>query len=109
MSDEITVIKGSGNVFADLGFDNPEEEQLKAQLVREIRDILKSRRITQAKAADLLSLRQPDVSALVNGRTGKFSIERLLRCIRRLDREVSIVITKPKPRPRATRTSPAAA
>jgi hypothetical protein len=41
MSEEIAVHKSSGNVFADLGFDNPEEEQLKAQLVREIRDILK--------------------------------------------------------------------
>lgn len=95
MSDEDAITKSSGNVFADLGFDNPEEEQLKAQLVREIRDILKSRRITQAKAADMLGLKQPDVSAIINGRTGKFSIERLLRCIRRLDREVSIVITKP--------------
>jgi predicted XRE-type DNA-binding protein len=94
MSDDITVTKGSGNVFADLGLDNPEEEQLKAQLVREIRDILKRKRLTQVKAATLLGLKQPDVSALVNGRVGKFSLERLLRCIRRLDREVAIV-TRP--------------
>ena len=108
MSEEITVTKGSGNVFADLGFDNPEEEQLKAQLVREIRDILKGRRITQVNAAEMLGLKQPDVSALINGRTGKFSMERLLRCIRCLDREVSIV-TRPKPRPRMGRLAPAAA
>ena len=108
MSEEITVTESSGNVFADLGFENPEEEQLKAQLVREIRDILKGRRITQAKAADLLGLKQPDVSAIITGRTGKFSMERLLRCIRCLDREVTIV-TRPKPRPRMRRMAPAAA
>ena len=109
MSEEITVTESSGNVFADLGFENPEEEQLKAQLVREIRDILKGRRITQAKAADLLGLKQPDVSAIITGRTGKFSIERLLRCIRRLDREVSIVVTRPKNRTKTSRAKPVAA
>src|SRR5215207_8386419 len=62
MTDEIAVTRGSGNVFADLGFANPEEELLKAQLVREIRDLLKRRRLTQAKAAELLGLKQPDVS-----------------------------------------------
>lgn len=92
MNDEIAVTAGSGNVFADLGFDNPEEERLKAQLVREIRDILDQRKLTQVKAAELLGLKQPDVSAIVNGQTERFSIDRLLRCIRSLDREISIVI-----------------
>jgi predicted XRE-type DNA-binding protein len=68
---------------------------LKAQLVREIRDILKRRRLTQAKAAELLGLKQPDVSTLLTGRVHKFSLERLLRCLRRLDRDVVMVI-RPK-------------
>ena len=89
---KIAVTRGSGNVFADLGFDRPEEELLKAQLVREIRAIIKRRGLTQAKAAELLGLKQPDVSALVTGRVHKFSLERLLRCVRRLDRDVAIVI-----------------
>jgi predicted XRE-type DNA-binding protein len=95
MSDKISVKRGSGNVFADLGFERPEEELLKAQLVREIRDILKRRRLTQAKAAELLGLKQPDVSTLIAGRVQKFSLERLLRCVRRLDRDVVMVI-RPK-------------
>ena len=95
---KIAVKRGGENVFADLGFDRPEEELLKAQLVREIRDILKRRRLTQTKAAALLGLKQPDVSALVRGRVHKFSLERLLRCVRRLDRNVAIVI---RPRRRA--------
>ena len=97
---EIAVEPSSGNVFADLGFDRPEEEILKAQLVREIRDIIKRRRLTQAKAAERLGLKQPDVSALVTGRIHKFSLERLLRCVRRLDQDVTLVV-RPKSRQRA--------
>jgi Uncharacterized conserved small protein len=65
------VIESSGNVFADLDFANPEEELLKAKLVREIRAIIKRRKLTQTRAAAMLGLKQPDVSALVTGRVGK--------------------------------------
>jgi predicted XRE-type DNA-binding protein len=104
----IAVERGSGNVFADLGFDRPEEELLKAQLVREIRDIIKRLRLTQAKAAERLGLKQPDVSALVTGRVHKFSLERLLRCVRRLDRDMAIVI-RAKDRGRTARSNQRAA
>jgi hypothetical protein len=39
ITEKIAVKRGSGNVFADLGFEHPEEEKLRAQLAREIRDI----------------------------------------------------------------------
>jgi len=92
MSNDKKVTVGSGNVFADLGFANPDEELLKAKLIREIRAIIKRRKLTQAKAATLLGLKQPDVSALVTGRVGKFSIDRLVRCLGRLNYRVDIVI-----------------
>jgi predicted XRE-type DNA-binding protein len=94
------VTTSSGNVFADLGFASPEEELLKAKLVREIRAIIKRRKLTQAKAAAMLGLKQPDVSALVTGRVGKFSIDRLIRCLNRMDYRVDVVVRQ-KPR-RAT-------
>lgn len=92
----------SGNIFADLGFANPEEELLKAKLVREIRGIIKRRKLTQTKAAALLGLKQPDVSALVTGRVGKFSIDRLVRCLDRMDYKVDVVV-RHKPRRGSTR------
>jgi predicted XRE-type DNA-binding protein len=101
MTEDITAEVSSGNVFADLGFDNPEEELLKAKLAREIRAIIKRRRLTQAKSAELLGMKQPDVSAIVTGRTGKFSIDRLVRCLDRLDYKVDVVV-RHKPR-RSTR------
>lgn len=84
MNEEITAETSSGNVFADLGFDEPEEELLKAKLAREIRAIIKRRRLTQAKSAEMLGMKQPDVSAIVTSRTGEFSIDRLVRCLEAL-------------------------
>ena len=92
MSKPKQVTASSGNVFADLGFVNPEEELLKAKLVREIRGIIKRRKLTQTKAAVMLGLKQPDVSALVTGRVGKFSIDRLIRCLDRMDYKVDVVV-----------------
>ena len=86
------VTESSGNVFVDLGFANPEEELLKAKLVREIRGIIKRRKLTQTKAAVMLGMKQPDISALVTGRVGKFSIDRLVRCLNRMDYKVDVVV-----------------
>src|ERR1700739_2357489 len=102
MSKDDKVTESSGNVFADLGFANPEEELLKAKLVREIRGIIKRRKLTQTKAAIMLGLKQPDVSALVTGRVGKFSIDRLVRCLNRMDCRVDVVV-RHKPRRTSSR------
>jgi hypothetical protein len=53
--DEIPVTVGSGNVFTDLGFPNPEEELAKAQLASHIRQVIKRRRLTGAAAAKLMA------------------------------------------------------
>lgn len=100
MIDDKAVTLGSGNVFADIGFDNPEEELLKAKLARELRAIIKRRRLTQEKAAALMRVKQPDVSAIVTGRTGKFSLDRLVRCLDMLDYRVDVVVRQ---KPRAAR------
>ncbi|MET3219264.1 putative XRE-type DNA-binding protein [Bradyrhizobium japonicum] len=92
MSKAIKATAGSDNILADLGFANPEEELLKAKLIRELRAIIKRRKLTQTKAAELLGLKQPDVSALVTGRVGKFSIDRIVRCLDRLNYRVDVVI-----------------
>src|ERR1700755_545199 len=106
MSTAKKVTASSGNVFADLGFANLEEELLKAKLVREIRGIIKRRKLTQTKAAVMLGLKQPDVSALVTGRVGKFSIDRLVRCLGRLDYKVDVIV---RHRPRRVTARPVAA
>ena len=74
---KIRVKEGSGNVFADLGFPNPEREQLKARLTLQIYRIVKGRGITQAEAGEILGIKQPHVSGLMRGQSGNFSVERL--------------------------------
>ena len=96
----IPVIASSGNVFADLGFADAEEELAKAQLATYIRHVLKRRRLTQAAAARLMGIDQPKVSALLNGRLAGFSSERLMRLLTALGHDVEILV-KAKPRGRS--------
>ena len=92
--------KSSGNVFADLGFANPERELLKAHLTLQIYRLIKSRKLTQAKAGKLLGIKQPHVSTLMSGRSGNFSVDRLMEFLTALDQDVEISVRpKPKGRP----------
>ena len=99
MQEEIEVYHGSDNIFADLGLPNPEERMAKAVLSIQIHDIIKKRHLTQAKAAELLGIDQPKVSALIRGRLSGFSMERLFYFLNALGRDIDIVV-KPKPRSR---------
>ena len=96
---KIAVTPGSGNLFADLGFAEPEEELAKAKLASRVRQIVKDRRLTQSAAAALMGIDQPKVSALLNGRLANFSSERLMRLLTALGQDVDIVI-RAKPRHR---------
>ena len=88
------VESGSGNVFADLGFPDPDEHLVKADLVFRIDGIIRQRKLTQVKAAAVMGLKQPDVSRLRSGDFRDFSVERLLRLLMALDRDIVI---RPKP------------
>jgi predicted XRE-type DNA-binding protein len=91
---------GTGNVFADLGMPNPELALAKAELVQHIRDLIAERKLTQARAAELLGLDQPKVSALVRGSVAGFSIDRLLRFLNALGQQVEISV-RPTPKKRS--------
>lgn len=82
----------SGNVFADLGLDNPEVELYKADLCHTIAGLIRRRGLTQDQAARLLEMDQPKVSRIMAGKYAGFSIDRLLRCITRLGHNVTILV-----------------
>jgi predicted XRE-type DNA-binding protein len=89
----------SGNVFEDLGLPQSDELLAKAELVNQIASIVTHRHLTQQAAAEVLGTGQPKVSDLLAGKLDGFSIERLIRFLNALDRDVQIIVT-PKPRSR---------
>jgi predicted XRE-type DNA-binding protein len=93
------IVRGSGNVFADLGFADAGERQTKVRLAIAINDVLQRRGLSQVKAAELLSINQPKVSALSKYRLKGFSVERLMRFLTALNQDIEIIIRN-KPRTR---------
>lgn len=84
--------RGSGNVFADLGVPDAETHLLKAELVTRIDRIIRQRGLKQIEAAKMLGLSQPDVSRLMRGNFREYSVDRLLRILTALGRDVDIII-----------------
>ncbi len=91
---KIDVEESSGNVFADLGLPNPEQELLKADLTLQIYKALKARKLTQTQAGKVLGIPQPHVSDLLNGRARGFSAERLMEFLVALGHDVEIRVRR---------------
>lgn len=86
------IVKGSGNVFADLGFPDAETHAIKSELVRRIADLIKGESLTQAEAAERMGISQPDVSKMLKGQFRPFSVERLMRFLNALGQDVEITV-----------------
>jgi len=87
----------SGNVFADLGLTDADELYARAQIGFGVYKVLKGRKLKQREVADLLGIPQPEVSHLMNGHFSRFTTDKLLDFLKRLDRKVTIKIGPHKP------------
>ena len=94
---EELIVRGSRNVFADLGFPDAAERQAKLPLAYALNQVLDERKLTQKQAARVLGVNQPKVSALRRYKLAGFSVERLMTLLTALDQDIEIVI-KRKPR-----------
>jgi predicted XRE-type DNA-binding protein len=97
--------KGSGNVFADIGFANDQEMLVKANLALKISEIITQRRLTQIEAAAILCIPQPKLSKLLRGQFHGVSETKMLECLNKLGRDIQIVIRKANRDKRIGRTS----
>jgi predicted XRE-type DNA-binding protein len=88
----LAIHEGSGNVYRDLGFPDAEEMLVKAQLVTKIREIIRSKGLTQMEAAKILGLPQPKLSGILRGQFRGVSERKLIDCLTRLGRDVEIVV-----------------
>jgi predicted XRE-type DNA-binding protein len=93
------VTRGTGNVFADLGFPDTAEREAKLRLAYALNQVLDGRKLSQADATKVLGVTQPKVSALRHYKLAGFSVERLMNLLTALDQDVEIAI-RPKPRSR---------
>lgn len=89
--------EGSGNVYADLGIEDADELFARAKLGWHVYRLIKARRLKQREAATLLGIKQPEVSHLINGHFSRFTVDKLLDFLKRLDQKVSIQIRPHKP------------
>lgn len=93
------IARGTGNVFADLGFPDAGTRQAKLRLAYTLNQVIEGRKLSQANAAKVLGVTQPKVSALRNYKLAEFSVERLTNLLTALDQDVEIVVRQ-KPRSR---------
>jgi predicted XRE-type DNA-binding protein len=86
------ILRGSKNIFADLGYAEADTHLLKAELVTRIQAAISGHNLTQIAAAKRMGVSQPDVSRLLNGQFREVSVERLMRLLTRLGCDVDITI-----------------
>ena len=103
MSDDFELVRGSGNVFRDFDMPNPDLEQLRAILAAQIIKALDRKRLTVRKAAELPGVAAADFSRIRNANIGRFTVDRLMTVLGRLDQRVDVNV---KVRPNVKRAIP---
>jgi len=86
------IVNSTGNVFIDLGY-SPDEAailQMRADLMADLRKWIKAKRLTQAKAAEILGVSQSRISDLIRGKWERFSLEMLITLATRAGMRVSL-------------------
>lgn len=107
MSDEpLEILPGTDNPFADVGLPDADTELMKADLATAIVRILRERELTGASAAKLAGVSEADMSRIRKASLDRFTIDRLVRILNRLDGRTQVAVTM---RPRQDGEQPALA
>ena len=91
--DKLEIVRGSDNPFADVGLPDADTELMKADLATEIVRILRERDLTGARAAELAGTTEADISRIRRASLDRFTIDRLVKILNRLDREIAVAVT----------------
>lgn len=98
--DMLEIVRGSGNVFRDFGDADADLEQLRAILAARILRVLDNRHLTVRKAEEITGIAAADFSRIRRAKLGRFTVDRLMTILARLDQRVDVTITV-RPRRRA--------
>ena len=90
------IIDSSGNVFADLGFEQAEAENLlvRSKLMAAIKAYIASEGITQEEAAKRFNVAQPRISEIYQGKIDLFSVDKLINMLARVGQHVKVTVHK---------------
>ena len=96
MTEKLKIVVGSDNVFRDLGFTEPEAQNLllRSELVLHIRKAVEKLGITQAEAAQRAAITQPRMNDLIKGRTHKFTLDALVNVAAHMGYSVQLKVKK---------------
>ena len=86
--------EGSGNIFADLGLKDADQLLVRSQIGLHVFKILEDKKLKQREIAGVLGIAQPDVSHLMNGHVSRFTTDKLLDFLKRLDQKVTIEVSR---------------
>ena len=92
MSDDMELVRGTGNVFRDLGLPNANLEQLRAILAAKIVGVLDDRKLTIRGAQDLTGIAAADFSRIRQAKLDRFTVDRLMDILDRLGQEVEVEV-----------------
>jgi predicted XRE-type DNA-binding protein len=84
------IIRGSGNVFRDLGHPDADREQLRALLAAKIIGVLDDRKLTVRVAHEVTGIAAADFSRIRKANLGRFTIDRLMTILANLGQEVEV-------------------
>ena len=85
---------GSGNIFADLGLDDADELYTRTALGIQVMKTIRQNGLNQKEAGKLLALKQPEVSAIMRAKYSRFSQERLIGFLNKLEQKVTIQVSR---------------
>jgi len=102
MSDDVDIIRGSGNAFRDLGHPDADREQLRALLAARIIGVLDDRKLTVRAAHELTGTSAADFSRIRQAKLDRFTIDRLMSILAGLGQQVEVMV-KVHPRRRGKR------
>lgn len=93
MNDELEIVRGSGNAFQDFGHENAGLEQARALLAARIVRTLDDREISTREAERMTGIAHSEFSRIRNARLSRFSLDRMITILGRLDKNVEVNVT----------------
>ena len=92
-NNDFELVRGSGNVFRDFGRADAEVLQLKTILAAKIIGVLDDQKITVRKAEQMTGVAASDFSRIRNAKLGRFTIDRMMTILARLDQDVEVSVS----------------